>query len=122
MVSKPKLFILAVTFAAPKICHIFEPASTYCGEVIVADISIPEVAIEEEAVSLALLTPKDIQPLVAPRLAQTHKGTYGHVAIIAGCFGYMLWLSPLLGLVALAGAAAAMAAYYALAKRSGDSS
>jgi NAD(P)H-hydrate epimerase len=59
----------------------------YCGEVIVADISIPEVAIEEEAVNLALLTPKDIQPLVAPRLAQTHKGTYGHVAIIAGSPG-----------------------------------
>lgn len=78
---------VTVTFAAPKLCHVFEPASMYCGEVIVADISIPEVAIEEEAVNLALLTPKDIQPLVSLRLAQTHKGTYGHVAIIAGSPG-----------------------------------
>src|SRR5438128_2346005 len=32
---------LTVTFAAPKICHLFEPAAVLCGEVIVADISIP---------------------------------------------------------------------------------
>ncbi|HEX2121444.1 MAG TPA: NAD(P)H-hydrate dehydratase [Thermoanaerobaculia bacterium] len=78
---------VTVTFAAPKLCHVFEPAALYCGEVIVADISIPEVAIEEETVSLALITPKDVQPHVAPRLAATHKGTYGHVAVIAGSPG-----------------------------------
>lgn len=76
-----------VTFAAPKHCHIFEPVSLYCGEVIVADISIPEIAIDDEAVALALITPKDVAPHVAPRLAATHKGTYGHVAIIAGSPG-----------------------------------
>ncbi len=78
---------VTVTFAAPKLCHIFEPAALYCGEVIVADISIPDIAVEEEAVTLALITPKDVQPHVAPRLAATHKGTYGHVAIIAGSPG-----------------------------------
>ena len=35
---------VTVTFAAPKICHVFEPAALYCGEVIVADITIPEAA------------------------------------------------------------------------------
>jgi NAD(P)H-hydrate epimerase len=78
---------VTVTFAAPKLCHVFEPAALYCGEVIVADISIPEIAVEEEAVALALITPKSVQPHVAPRLAATHKGTYGHVAIIAGSPG-----------------------------------
>ncbi|HKR63055.1 MAG TPA: NAD(P)H-hydrate dehydratase [Thermoanaerobaculia bacterium] len=78
---------VTVTFAAPKLCHVFEPASLYCGEVIVADISIPDAAIEDEAVTLALITPKDVQPHVAPRLASTHKGTYGHVAVIAGSPG-----------------------------------
>jgi NAD(P)H-hydrate epimerase len=78
---------VTVTFAAPKLCHIFEPAALYCGEVIVADISIPDAALDEEAVTLALITPKDVQPYVAPRLAATHKGTYGHVAIIAGSPG-----------------------------------
>jgi NAD(P)H-hydrate epimerase len=78
---------VTVTFAAPKLCHIFEPAALYCGEVIVADISIPEIAIDDEAVSLALITPKDVAPHVGPRLAMTHKGTYGHVAIVAGSPG-----------------------------------
>lgn len=78
---------VTVTFAAPKLCHVFEPASLYCGEVIVADISIPEIAIEDELVTLALITPKDIEAHIAPRSASTHKGTYGHVAIIAGSPG-----------------------------------
>lgn len=76
-----------VTFAAPKLCHIFEPAALYCGEVIVADISIPEIAIDDEQVTLALITPRDIEPHVSPRLPMTHKGTYGHVGIIAGSPG-----------------------------------
>jgi NAD(P)H-hydrate epimerase len=78
---------VTVTFAAPKLCHVFEPAATYCGEVIVADISIPEVAIDDENVALALTTPADVRPYLAPRLAATHKGTYGHVAVIAGSPG-----------------------------------
>ena len=78
---------VTVTFAAPKLCHVFQPAALYCGEVIVADITIPEIAVEDEAVMLALITPKDVQPLVEPRLAATHKGTYGHVGVIAGSPG-----------------------------------
>ena len=78
---------VTVTFAAPKLCHVFEPAALYCGEVIVADITIPEAAVEDELVTLALITPKDVQPHVAPRLSSTHKGTYGHAGIIAGSPG-----------------------------------
>lgn len=78
---------VTVTFAAPKMCHVFQPAAIQCGEVIVADISIPHAAFEEESVSLSLITPGDVQPLIAPRLAAAHKGTFGHVAIIAGSPG-----------------------------------
>ena len=78
---------MTVTFAAPKLCHVFEPAALYCGEVIVADISIPEIAIDDEAVTLALITPQDVQPHVSARLANTHKGTYGHLGVIAGSPG-----------------------------------
>ena len=65
---------VTVTFAAPKICHVFEPAAILCGEVIVADISIPDAAIEDEGVTLALTTPADVRPFIEPRLASTHKG------------------------------------------------
>jgi NAD(P)H-hydrate epimerase len=78
---------VTVTFAAPKLCHVFEPAASYCGEVIVADISIPEAALQDENVTLALITPRDVQPLIAPRPSSTHKGTYGHLAAIAGSPG-----------------------------------
>lgn len=78
---------LTVTFAAPKICHVFEPAAVNCGEVLVADISIPDAALQDENVTLALTTPADVRPYVEPRHANTHKGTYGHVAIVAGSLG-----------------------------------
>jgi hydroxyethylthiazole kinase-like uncharacterized protein yjeF len=78
---------LTITFAAPKLCHVFEPAAVFCGEVIVADISIPSAAIEDENITLALTTPADVRPHFAPRPASSHKGTYGHVAIVAGSPG-----------------------------------
>src|SRR5438128_2458588 len=78
---------VTVTFAAPKVCHVFEPAAIFCGEVVVADISIPAAAIQDENVTLALTTPADVRPHIAPRLASTHKGTYGHVGIVAGSPG-----------------------------------
>lgn len=78
---------VTVTFAQPKIPHVFSPAAVYCGEVIVADISIPRAAIEAENCRLSLITPDDVRPLFPPRLSDTHKGTYGHVAIIAGSEG-----------------------------------
>jgi ADP-dependent NAD(P)H-hydrate dehydratase / NAD(P)H-hydrate epimerase len=78
---------VTVTFAAPKLCHVFEPAALACGEVIVADISIPHAALEDENVTLSLTTPGDVRPHLGPRLAATHKGTYGHVAIVAGSPG-----------------------------------
>lgn len=78
---------LTVTFAVPKICHVFEPDAMFCGEVVVADISIPSVAVDDENVTLSLTTPAMMQPYLAPRLAITHKGTYGHVAIVAGSPG-----------------------------------
>lgn len=78
---------VTVTFAAPKVCHVFQPAAVQCGEVIVADIAIPHAALDEENVPLSLITPRDVQPLIASRLAETHKGTYGHVGIIGGSPG-----------------------------------
>jgi NAD(P)H-hydrate epimerase len=78
---------VTVTFAAPKLCHVFEPAAMQCGEVIVADISIPSAAVGDENVTLSLTTPADVRPHLAARLADTHKGTYGHAAVVAGSLG-----------------------------------
>jgi ADP-dependent NAD(P)H-hydrate dehydratase / NAD(P)H-hydrate epimerase len=78
---------LTVTFAAPKVAHIFSPAADHCGEIVVADISIPDEAMDAEGAALSLITPADVLPFFAPRPNQTHKGTWGHVAILAGSPG-----------------------------------
>lgn len=78
---------LTVTFAQPKIPHIFSPASEMCGTVVVADISIPESAVDDEKVTLDLITPAEIISCFAPRESDTHKGTFGHVALVAGSAG-----------------------------------
>lgn len=78
---------LTVTFAAPKIAHVFAPAADCCGEIVIADISIPDAAIDEEPAALSLITPEGVLPLVERRAAESHKGTYGHVAIVAGSDG-----------------------------------
>lgn len=78
---------ITVTFAAPKFAHIFEPSAALCGEVIAAPISIPHAAIEDENITLAINTPGNVLPFLQPRASDSHKGTYGHVGILAGSPG-----------------------------------
>jgi hydroxyethylthiazole kinase-like uncharacterized protein yjeF len=78
---------VTVTFALPKIAHLFEPAASLCGEVVVADISIPEAAVAQENVRLSLLTASEVAELFPRRGNDTHKGTYGHAALVCGSEG-----------------------------------
>ncbi|MBI2212668.1 MAG: NAD(P)H-hydrate dehydratase [Acidobacteria bacterium] len=78
---------LTVTFAQPKIPHVFDPAASHCGEIVVADITIPEAAVDAEGVFLSLTTPDEVRILLPARAADSHKGTYGHCAIVAGSAG-----------------------------------
>ena len=58
-----------VTFVRPKIAHVFPPAETLCGEVHVADISIPAEAITRQRVDLSLIEECELlpAPAAAPR-------------------------------------------------------
>lgn len=78
---------VSVTFAEPKIPHVFDPAASFCGEVIVADITIPEAAVDAEGVTLMVTQPEEVSVLFRERSRDTHKGTYGHVAIVSGSAG-----------------------------------
>jgi hypothetical protein len=55
---------VTVTFAAPKICHVFEPAAILCGEVIVADISIPTPRSGLKASALSRCSDRPHQPFI----------------------------------------------------------
>ncbi len=78
---------LTVTLGAPKIAHIFPPAEEWIGELIVAEISIPPFLFENEKLKLELIEKESILSYFKPRKKDTHKGTYGHLFILAGSFG-----------------------------------
>lgn len=77
---------LTVTFAYPKFGLILPPASTIVGEVVVADISIPESA-EGMEMQTYLITDDLVSALHLPREKDSHKGTYGHLLVVAGAPG-----------------------------------
>lgn len=76
-----------VTFGLPKIGLLLEPGKSYVGTLSVADISIPKTILNDENLKLNLITRDNISPLLKPRLAESHKGTYGHVLVVGGSIG-----------------------------------
>jgi ADP-dependent NAD(P)H-hydrate dehydratase / NAD(P)H-hydrate epimerase len=78
---------LTVALAAPKIPHIFPPAEEYIGELVVADIGIPPFLFEDARLKLELVETADVACRFKKRARDGHKGTYGHVFILAGSFG-----------------------------------
>jgi len=79
---------LTVTLAAPKLPLVLPPAEARCGDLVIADIGIPEALINELAgPRVELLTRESMRPLVEPRVAESHKGDYGRVLVVAGSVG-----------------------------------
>jgi hydroxyethylthiazole kinase-like uncharacterized protein yjeF len=90
---------LTVTLAAPKIAHIFPPAADRVGDLVVAPIGIPPFLFEKPELKLELVEEAAVRPFFRKRKKDTHKGSYGHVLIVAGSLGKS-------GAAALAGRAA----------------
>jgi NAD(P)H-hydrate epimerase len=79
---------VTVTLAAPKIPLILPPAELHAGDIVIADIGIPDSVIDEvDGPRLELLTRASMRTLVVPRSADSHKGEYGHVLVVAGSPG-----------------------------------
>jgi NAD(P)H-hydrate epimerase len=77
--------VLTVTFAAAKHCHALPPACERVGDLDVADIGIPRALAEQT--NLWLLEEADARAAWPPRPRAAHKGTYGHVLVVAGSVG-----------------------------------
>lgn len=73
-----------VTFTAPRPAHVFGVLAT--GPTLVAEIGSPQEAITS-ALKLNLITARDIASLVANRVAESNKGSYGHVLVVGGALG-----------------------------------
>ena len=79
---------MTVTLAAPKLPLVLPPAEAHAGDVVIADIGIPYEVVEGlEGAHVDLLTPEQLRELIEPRTADSHKGDFGRVTVIAGSVG-----------------------------------
>jgi ADP-dependent NAD(P)H-hydrate dehydratase / NAD(P)H-hydrate epimerase len=78
---------MTVTMGYPKLAQVTYPGLNYVGELVVADIGIDSKAVEEVAPKTELLEEQDIRWLIPLREPDTHKGTYGHLLVMAGSRG-----------------------------------
>jgi NAD(P)H-hydrate epimerase len=77
---------LTVTFAALKHCHVLPPACLHCGEVAVVDIGIPPTVVESGS-ELRWIEADDAALLLPHRQTTSHKGSFGHLLLVAGAEG-----------------------------------
>ena len=78
---------LTVALATPKIGHIFPPAEEFGGEIVVADIGIPPFLFADPALKIELIEKAGLAPCFARRKKDSHKGSYGHLFVLAGSLG-----------------------------------
>jgi ADP-dependent NAD(P)H-hydrate dehydratase / NAD(P)H-hydrate epimerase len=73
-----------VTVTAPRPAHVFSGLTS--GPTVIAPIGSPPDAIAS-GLGLDLSTPADFAALLAPRVRDANKGSYGHVLVIGGSLG-----------------------------------
>lgn len=76
---------ITVTFVIPKLGITVYPGADYAGRIYVADISTP-VELEEK-IPYEVITPGKCADLLRTRENNSHKGTYGHLLVLAGSTG-----------------------------------
>lgn len=77
-----------VTFASPKLGHFLQPGRQYVGELTCADIGIPvRHWLDVSSAAAHLSDETDLIGAVPPSVQDTHKGTYGHLLVVAGSEG-----------------------------------
>ena len=76
-----------VTFTTPKIAHVLHREPETFGQIYVTPIGTPPQVLDTPDHFLNLMTPARIRTLLPARKTFSHKGTFGHVAVIAGSRG-----------------------------------
>ncbi|MFH1130520.1 MAG: NAD(P)H-hydrate epimerase, partial [Pseudomonadota bacterium] len=76
-----------VTFAYPKMGLIVYPGVEWVGQLHVVDIGVPPGIEEKKEFAAELLDIENVRPRLRSRPTWGHKGTYGHLLVIAGSPG-----------------------------------
>lgn len=76
-----------VTFGLPKRGHLLYPGAAYSGRLFIEEIGFPATLLKSEKISVNLPERDDMTSMLPERPAYSHKGTYGHVLVVAGSRG-----------------------------------
>lgn len=78
---------LTVTFACAKLGQVLHPGAALVGVLEVADIGMPRVLLSQVPDALVLVDRREASRLLPARSAVGHKGTFGHLLVVAGSTG-----------------------------------
>ncbi|MBI9086665.1 MAG: NAD(P)H-hydrate dehydratase [Desulfobacterales bacterium] len=79
--------VATATFAFAKIGHRLLPGAAHTGKLNIVDIGIPPHIAAAVAPAHALITEDHVRGMIHPRPTDAHKGTTGHVLVVAGAPG-----------------------------------
>lgn len=78
---------LTVTFTALKLALIVPPAAEFVGKLVVSPIGSPSVLLENPEYRLDLIDTTRVRRALPTRPRASHKGSFGHVFVVAGSRG-----------------------------------
>lgn len=78
---------LTLTFASPKLGHLLHPGATLSGKLEIIDIGIPPYLQPVPDCQFSWFRREDARPLLPTRPVAAHKGTFGHLLVLAGSAG-----------------------------------
>jgi NAD(P)H-hydrate epimerase len=67
--------------------HLLYPAAEAMGEIEIVDIGLPHGAVDSQPLRVRVTEESDLHSWLRPRPSDSHKGSYGHVLVIAGSRG-----------------------------------
>ena len=77
---------VTVTFGLPKLGLVLPAGAAHAGRIEIADLGIPRAWLEE-GIPTALLEAADVRASLPLRPTEAHKGSYGHLLVVAGSVG-----------------------------------
>jgi len=78
---------LTVTFSTLKLAHVLPPASDAAGKVVLMPIGSPPELYKNPEYCINLVEEAQVRRVLPRRVRDSHKGTFGHVHIVAGSRG-----------------------------------
>jgi NAD(P)H-hydrate epimerase len=73
--------------ALAKLGLVLHPGTEYVGKLHIVEIGIPDIAVAEADIKTKLLDERTFRTMLRPRPSIGHKGTFGHLLILAGSRG-----------------------------------